>query len=63
MYEFRKVLLDGKENYKLKCPKCGIWGYLDDDQINGRVSILCDCGFHETINCQAILTFLKEEER
>lgn len=38
---------------QFKCPGCGNWGDLDDDQFNGRVSIFDDrkeCGFHETIN-------------
>ena len=51
LYELKKVILDGKETWKLKCPKCNIWGILDDDQFNGRVSTLCECNnFHETIN-------------
>ena len=39
--------------WKLKCPKCGEWCYLDDDQFNGKISIYHDvdnCGFHKTIN-------------
>lgn len=48
-YLIRKVTLDGQDTHKLKCPKCGVWGYVDDDQLEGKVSILCDCGFHETI--------------
>ena len=48
-YEIKKVILDGKETYKLKCPKCSIWGYIDVDQYEGNISIQCDCGFHETI--------------
>lgn len=54
-YNLKKVILDGKETYKLQCPKCKQWGYLDDDQFNGRISTQCGCGFHETIN------FKKEE--
>lgn len=49
----KKVLLDRKETYKFKCPNCDIWGYLDDDQANGRISIQCKtegCTFHKTIN-------------
>ena len=44
------VMLDGKEVKKFCCPECGVWGYIDDDQFHGRVSILCECGFHKTIN-------------
>ena len=37
--------------WKLKCPKCGRWLYLDDDQLSGKVSVFHDevyCGFHHT---------------
>lgn len=33
------------------CPKCGKRGLIDDDQLHGRVSIVCGidgCEFHET---------------
>lgn len=39
--------------WKLKCPECGVWMYLDDDQLYGRVSTFHDipeCGYHETID-------------
>ena len=49
-YETKKTTLDGKEAVKFKCPDCKTWGLIDDDQLNGRVSILCECGFHKTIN-------------
>ena len=32
-------------------PKCGEWGLIDDDQLHGRVSVICPnaaCDFHET---------------
>ena len=54
-YELKQVILDDKPVYKLKCPKCNVWGYLDDDQFNGRVSILCEWGFHKTINFSKIV--------
>lgn len=50
LQKVKKVILDGKETWKLQCPKCQQWGYLDDDQFNGRISTQCECGFHETIN-------------
>ena len=50
MYNLKKVILDGKETWKLQCPDCREWKYLDDDQFNGRVSTQCECGFHKTIN-------------
>jgi hypothetical protein len=34
---------------QLRCPGCGKWGDLDDDQLHGRVSTHHEeCGFHET---------------
>jgi hypothetical protein len=49
-YDLRLVTLDGEKAWKLRCPSCGDEKYLDDDQFHGRVSVLCDCGFHETVN-------------
>jgi len=54
-YKIKKIKLDGKPAIKFKCPKCGEWAYIDDDQFNGRVSILHEeCGFHETINLKEL---------
>ena len=55
MYELKMVerIEDGEEKTivtKFKCPDCKVWGDIDDDQFKGKVSILCDCGFHETID-------------
>lgn len=44
---------DGVTVYQLRCPRCSTWADLDDDQVNGRVSIECvtpGCDFHETHN-------------
>lgn len=30
------------------CPGCKKMKTVDEDQAEGRVSIQCDCGFHET---------------
>lgn len=30
-----------------KCPDCGIIGFIDQDQFEGGISMLCDCGYHE----------------
>ena len=38
---------------QLHCPDCKIWGDIDDDQYNGRISVLCQCGYHVTINFKA----------
>jgi hypothetical protein len=38
---------------KLRCPGCGIYADVDDDQWRGRVSVECatpGCTFHETHN-------------
>lgn len=41
--------LDGVPgHYRAICPGCGVEEILDDDQYHGRVSIQCDCGYHET---------------
>jgi len=50
MDNYKEVMLDGHLVRKVHCPVCGVWGIVDDDQFHGRVSILCGCGFHETIN-------------
>ncbi len=49
-YEVKSVIRDGNPLLKFKCPDCKIWGGIDNDQFNGKVSIFCDCGFHKTIN-------------
>ena len=48
--KIKEVMLDEHLVRKVCCPGCGVWGIIDDDQFFGRVSILCECGFHETIN-------------
>jgi Zn ribbon nucleic-acid-binding protein len=35
-------------DYLLQCPQCQSLGVIDDDQYHGRVSVLCECGYHET---------------
>ncbi len=36
-------------NYWFRCPDCREMGPIDDDQAEGRVSIVCpNCPFHET---------------
>jgi len=32
----------------IECPDCGNYGIIDWDQLHGEVSIVCDCGYHET---------------
>ncbi len=50
--DIKTVISDGEETRKLQCPGCGQWGYIDDDQYRGKVSIECECGFHKTINLE-----------
>ena len=43
------ITLDGVPGYyRARCPGCGVVALLDPDQYHGRVSIQCDCGYHET---------------
>ncbi len=34
--------------YWFQCPKCGASGSIDEEQAEGRVSIVCECGMHRT---------------
>lgn len=52
-YQWKIVSRDGKPQRKFKCPRCGSWADIDDDQFFGRVSMECPvmgCDFHETID-------------
>lgn len=50
-YELKEVKLDGVPAFKLRCPACGVWAYLDDDQYHGRVSVdHTPCPFHVTVD-------------
>lgn len=45
------TLIDGDKKeliWRLRCPDCDVVAIADVDQMRGRVSILCDCGYHET---------------
>lgn len=47
MLEVKSVSLDGEQIHKLKCPGCGEWAEIDENQLHGRVSCICDeCGWH-----------------
>lgn len=40
---------DRGSGWKLRCPGCQSWAFIDDDQLHGRVSVDCpNCTFHET---------------
>lgn len=50
LVEAKRVILDGVPTYKFRCPDCGTWGFVDDEQAQGLVSSVCPvCGFHETV--------------
>ena len=50
-FVIRHVTRDGAPVIKLRCPSCGVFADMDDDQYRGRVSVDCECGaFHETHN-------------
>lgn len=47
----RVILRDNQATVLARCPGCGSWAELDDDQLHGRVSTHHDdpaCGWHET---------------
>lgn len=44
----KEVYRDGIKVMKVFCPQCHTWRDIDDDQYRGKVSLLCDCGFHIT---------------
>lgn len=50
--QIRQVISDGELVWKLRCPQCGRWGQIDEDQLYGRVSVdhtdPPECTFHET---------------
>jgi hypothetical protein len=47
----RTVERDGTRVLLGRCPGCGSWGELDEDQASARVSTDCpQCPFHETMN-------------
>lgn len=50
----RSVRRDGEIQWVFRCPVCTIWGDIDRDQFEGRVSIDhtdTGCTFHETVDC------------
>ena len=49
-HRVKQVILENNLMWKFRCPVCGTWLYIDDDQYNGRVEIRCGCRFYETID-------------
>ena len=42
-------VLDGQPGfYRVRCPGCKVLTIVDPDQAAGKVSMQCDCGYHET---------------
>ena len=57
------IKLDGEEAIKVKCPRCNTWGLVDADQVHGRVSMECECGFHETHDINPIVEAVRAENK
>lgn len=49
----RRVTRDGVKGAIVVCPLCSVEGFADEDQLLGRVSIECECGYHETVRLVA----------
>jgi len=46
--DLKLASLDNVPTWTVRCPQCGRWSYLADDQFHGRLPVLCQCGFYET---------------
>jgi hypothetical protein len=44
--ETRTVDRDGLNQGQARCPECGQWADLDQDQLEGSCSLICECGWH-----------------
>lgn len=54
--EVKQVRRDGLRIWKVRCPECGIWGDVDYEQLDGRVSLDCpNCPYHETHNLSSFV--------
>ena len=54
----RSLRRDGKIVWVLRCPTCGVWGDIDQDQLHGRVSVDhtdTGCSYHETHDFAAFI--------
>ena len=48
---------DGSAVWWFRCPDCGTWAEIDDDQLNGRAAIACTaarCAFREAWDLSAL---------
>ena len=55
----KSVRRDGEIVWQFRCPECHRWGDIDDDQLNGRVSIdhtPDGCTFHQTLDLYSMMT-------
>lgn len=59
----KRVVRDGQEVWKLRCPGCDQWADLDDDQFHGRVSVDHSIAFTTTGDEQAELREMGTGER
>lgn len=54
----RQVIRDGCPLWQLRCPGCGTWADIDDDQLHGRVTVdhtnQEGCWYHETHDFAAL---------
>jgi hypothetical protein len=41
-------MADTRYYVKIRCPSCKAIGWIDKEQFEGKVSIVCGCGWHET---------------
>lgn len=45
---------DGEKQLQLCCPRCGLWADVDEDQAEGKCSVICpQCNLHETRDWKA----------
>lgn len=51
--------LDEYAKIYFECPKCLRWAGCHPEQFFGRVSMVCECGWHETHNLAEVGLFVK----
>lgn len=54
-YELKRLPSNRKQEWKVRCPQCRKWYYLDDEQFFGKAFVVCGCGFHKIINFDDII--------
>jgi len=49
--ETRVVIRDNEPTHQAECPGCGNWADIDEEQLNNRVSLVCEeCQWHGYID-------------